>query len=251
MTHKEGKNRLDALMADRGIVESRQRARALIMAGKVLVDGEKTDKPGKEVGTDVDIQLKEDLPYVSRGGLKLRSALVTLAVDPSNLSILDAGASTGGFTDCLLQMGAARIIALDVGYGQFAWRLREDPRVTVMERTNIRFLVPDSLPYPIDAAVADLSFISLKLVLPVFHKLLPARGWLVVLVKPQFEVGRQDVGKGGVVRDVEKMRAAVDGVKGFAATCGFIVRGESESPIRGPKGNREFFLHLEKSPTDS
>lgn len=247
MTQREAKSRLDALMAERGLVDSRQRARALIMAGKVLVNGVRVEKPGKEVGTEADIRLKEDLPYVSRGGLKLGPALVALAVDPKGLRILDAGASTGGFTDCLLQMGATRIIALDVGYGQLAWRLREDPRVTVMERTNIRFLDAESLPFPIDAAVADLSFISLKLVLPTLGRLLPEHGWLVALVKPQFEVGRSDVGKGGVVRDFDKMRAAVEGVKEFAETCGFIVRGESESPIRRPKGNREFFLHLERA----
>ncbi len=237
---------MDALLSQRGLVDSRQRARALIMAGKVLVDGVKVEKPGREVGTEADIRLKEDQPYVSRGGLKLGPALVALEVDPAGLHILDAGASTGGFSDCLLQRGAAAIIALDVGYGQLAWRLREDPRVTVMERTNVRFLDPGSLPFPIDAAVADLSFISLKLVLPALYRLLPERGWLVALVKPQFEVGRSDVGKGGVVRDYEKMRAAVEGVKTFAETCGFVIRGESESPIRGPKGNREFFLHLVK-----
>lgn len=250
MSKKEARTRLDALMAERGLVDSRQRARALIMAGKVLVDGVRIEKPGKEVGAEADIELKEDLPYVSRGGLKLRSALIALAIDPKGLRILDAGASTGGFTDCLLQMGADRVIALDVGYGQLAWRLREDPRVTVMERTNVRFLDRESLPHPIDAAVADLSFISLKLVLPALVKLLPEHGLLVALVKPQFEVGRSDVGKGGVVRDYEKMRAAVEGIKEFAEICGFIVRGESESPIRGPKGNREFFLHLEKAPND-
>lgn len=242
---------MDALMAQRGLADSRQRARALIMAGKVLVDGVKVDKPGREVRIEADIQLKEDQPYVSRGGLKLGPTLMALKVDPAGLRILDAGASTGGFTDCLLQMGAAAIIALDVGYGQLAWRLREDPRVTVMERTNVRFLAPESLPYPVDAAVADLSFISLKLVLPALYTLLPERGWLVALVKPQFEVGRSDVGKGGVVRDYEKMRTAIEGVKKFAESCGFVVRGESESPIRGPKGNREFFLHLVKDPAET
>ena len=244
MTQKAVKSRLDTLMVERGLASSRERARALIMAGRVAVDGVTFEKPGKEIPRDATLFLKQDLPYVSRGGLKLEAALDHFGVDPAELRIMDAGASTGGFTDCLLQRGAARIIAIDVGYGQLHWKLRNDPRVTVMERTNIRFLEMDALPHPVDAAVADLSFISLKLVLPKFKEILPVGGWLVPLVKPQFEAGRADVGKGGVVRDLAKVRAAVDSVKAFAEACGFKILAEMESPIRGPKGNREFFLHL-------
>jgi 23S rRNA (cytidine1920-2'-O)/16S rRNA (cytidine1409-2'-O)-methyltransferase len=214
------------------------------MAGRVRVDGEKIEKPGKEILTDADLALEEDLPYVSRGGIKLEAALDTFQIDPTGLTILDAGASTGGFTDCLLQRGAARVVAVDVGYGQFHWKLRSDPRVSLLERTNLRFLGPDVLPFPVDAAVADLSFISLRVVLPNFHEILPQAGWLVVLVKPQFEVGRADVGKGGVVRDPEKAKAALENVRSFALESGWDALGEMESPIKGPKGNREFFLHL-------
>jgi 23S rRNA (cytidine1920-2'-O)/16S rRNA (cytidine1409-2'-O)-methyltransferase len=217
------------------------------MAGKVTVDGMPVEKPGKDIPVESLLSVKEDLPYVSRGGLKLEAALDAFKIDPSGLRILDAGASTGGFSDCLLQRGAARIIAVDVGYGQLHWKLRNDPRVTVLERTNIRFVEPNVLAHAVDAAVADLSFISLKLVLPKFKELLPSGGWFVPLVKPQFEAGRADVGKGGVVRDAAKIRAAVDSVKNFAETCGFQVLAEMESPIKGPKGNREFFLHLKST----
>ncbi|MBI4961968.1 MAG: TlyA family RNA methyltransferase [Desulfomonile tiedjei] len=234
-------------MVEKGLASSRERARALIMEGKVTVNGAAVEKPGKEVSTDASLFVKEDLPYVSRGGLKLEAALDRFGIDPSGLGILDAGASTGGFSDCLLQRGAAHIIAVDVGYGQFHWKLRNDPRVTVIERKNIRFLEIGSLPNPVDAAVADLSFISLKLVLPKLKEFLPVGGWLVPLVKPQFEAGRTDVGKGGVVRDPGKIRAAVESVKTFAKGCGFQVLAEMESPIKGPKGNREFFLHLKRT----
>lgn len=244
MSQKIGKSRLDALLVEKGLVSSRERARALIMAGKVTVDGVPVVKPGKEIPENASLSLKQDLRYVSRGGLKLEAALDSFGIDPSGLRILDAGASTGGFSDCLLQRAAARIIAVDVGYGQLHWKLRNDPRVTVMERTNIRFVEASALPHPVDAAVADLSFISLKLVLPKFKEFLPVRGWLVPLVKPQFEAGRADVGKGGVVRDATKIRAAVDSVKAFARASGFRVLAEMESPIKGPKGNQEFFLHL-------
>jgi len=219
------------------------------MAGKVIVAGETVQKPGKEVPLNAEISIAESLPFVSRGGIKLCAALDAFHLDPTGLTVLDAGASTGGFTDCLLQRGAARVIAIDVGYGQLDWKLRSDPRVYVLERTNVRFLDPLSLPHPPDAAVADLSFISLKLVLPKFRELLPEGGWLVPLVKPQFEVGRFEVGRGGVVRDPEKMRAAVHGIRTFAEQCGFDVLGETESPIRGPKGNREFLLHLVRKAT--
>lgn len=234
-------------MVDKGLVPSRERARSLIMAGRVLVEGVRVEKAGKEVPYDAEVLVKEYMPYVSRGGLKLEAALDGFGVDPKGLSLLDAGASTGGFTHCLLERGAKRIIAVDVGYGQFDWELRKDPRVTLLERTNIRFLDPASLPFRVDGAVADLSFISLTLVLPKLHEILPLGGWLIPLVKPQFEVGRADVGKGGVVRDEQKIRAATEKVKSSAQGCGFQVLGELESPIRGPKGNREFLLYLKKN----
>ena len=241
---KPSKNRVDTLLVERGLVSSRHRARALIMAGRVRVDGTRIEKPGKEVSTDAVVTLEEDLPYVSRGGLKLEAALDAFGIHPLGLRVLDAGASTGGFTDCLLQRGAAQVVAVDVGYGQFHWKLRSDSRVTLLERTNFRFLGPDSLPHPVDAAVADLSFISLRVVLTNFREILPPGGWLVVLVKPQFEVGRADVGKGGVVRDPARAKAAVESIQSFADQCGFDLLGEMESPLKGPKGNREFFLHL-------
>lgn len=239
------KERLDMLLVKRGLASSRAKARALIMSGKVLVEGLRVEKPGREFTPDVSVLVKQGIPYVSRGGLKLRAALGAFQRNPSGLSLLDGGASTGGFTDCLLEMGAARIVAVDVGYGQLDWSLRNDPRVTVLERTNLRYLDPGGLPHPIDAAVLDLSFISLKLILPQVRLLLPLAGWVISLVKPQFEVGRNDVGKGGVVRDPEKIRDAVDGIKSFAEQTGFQVLGELESPVRGPKGNQEFFLNLE------
>jgi 23S rRNA (cytidine1920-2'-O)/16S rRNA (cytidine1409-2'-O)-methyltransferase len=238
---------LDSLIVERGIASSRQKARALIMAGKVTVDGTLAEKVGKEVAFDANVSLKEGLPYVSRGGLKLEAALDAFGIDPAGLTILDAGCSTGGFTDCLLQRGAAHVIAVDVGYGQFDWRLRSDSRVTLVERTNIRFLEPSSLPCSVDAAVADLSFISLRLILPKLAEIIPPNGWVIPLVKPQFEVGKSDVGKGGVVRDPQKIKDAVDKIKLFSETCGLRVLGEVESPITGPKGNREFLLYLSRT----
>lgn len=251
MAEKPGKTRLDTLLLHRGLAESRERARALIMAGQVLADGEVADKPGREWPDDTRIDVKGALAYVSRGGLKLEAALDAFPVDPRGLRILDAGASTGGFTDCLLQRGAASVIAVDVGYGQFSWKLRTDPRVIPIERTNVRHLKPADLPHPVDAAVADLSFISLRVVLPVFYNLLPEGAWFIPLVKPQFEVGKGEVGKGGVVRDPDKIRLALDAVVKSAVDCGFTVTGEKESPITGPKGNREFLLCLEKPSSDA
>jgi 23S rRNA (cytidine1920-2'-O)/16S rRNA (cytidine1409-2'-O)-methyltransferase len=246
MTQKIGKVRLDTLMVEQGLVSSRHRARALIMAGKVRVDGKKMEKPGREVSLDAQLTMEEDLRYVSRGGLKLEAALRGFAIDPTGLVILDAGASTGGFTDCLLQHGAAGVVAVDVGYGQLDWRLRNDSRVFVMERKNIRLMDKEALPGPVNAAVADLSFISLKLVLPRIWNLVPPGAWVIALVKPQFEVGRGEVGKGGVVREVQRIRAAVESVKAFSRECGYEVLGELESPIKGPKGNQEVLVHLRK-----
>lgn len=233
-------------MYEKGLVQSRSQARALIMARKVLVEGVPVDKPGREIPEDVQISLIEEQPYVSRGGVKLEAALDAFGIDPAGLRVLDVGASTGGFTDCLLKRGAAKVIAVDVGFGQLDWSLRNDPRVSVLERTNVRSLQASGLPHPVDAAVVDVSFISLKLVLPVLYELLPVGAWLLPMVKPQFEVGRFEVGKGGVVRDPAKIRRVLEAVKERAAELGFEFLGEMESPIKGQKGNREVFLHLIK-----
>uniref|UniRef100_A0A7C4AQM6 TlyA family RNA methyltransferase n=1 Tax=Desulfomonile tiedjei TaxID=2358 RepID=A0A7C4AQM6_9BACT len=238
------KKRLDILIYERGLTRSRQHAAALIMAGKVFVNGAKVEKAGAQVGADASVRIVEDRPYVSRGGVKLAGALEHFAIDPRGLVILDAGASTGGFTHCLLEKGARRVVCVDVGYGQMDWQLRNDPRVLLTEHTNIRRLEPEMLPVALDAAVADLSFISLKLVFPVIRRLLRPGSWFLPLVKPQFEVGKANVGKGGVVRNLEHIARALAEVKAAAAKAGFEVRGEVESSIRGAKGNREFFLYL-------
>ncbi len=233
-------------MARRGMTETREHAKALIMAGKVLIDGQPARKPGMQVVPDVSVSVKESMPYVSRGGFKLEDALEAFDVPVKGATVLDAGASTGGFTDCLLQHGARRVLAVDVGYGQFHWSLRNDERVHLLERTNVRFLEREHLPFPLDAAVIDLSFISLRLVLPQLHQLLLPVAWVVALVKPQFEAGRAHVGKGGVVRNSQIVGAVVEEIKVAATGFGFVVGGERESPIKGPKGNREFLLHLRK-----
>jgi 23S rRNA (cytidine1920-2'-O)/16S rRNA (cytidine1409-2'-O)-methyltransferase len=238
------KTRLDSLLVKKNLVDTRQRAQALIMAGRVFVNGEKHEKPGREVSADCSITITEDLPFVSRGGLKLQAAIQNFGVNLKGASVLDAGASTGGFTDCLLQHGAARVLAVDVGYGQFAWKLRSDPRVTLIERTNIRYFDKSLIPFALDAVVADLSFISLKLVLETLRDLVPVGAWMIVLVKPQFEVGREAIEKGGVVRSRSKMMSAVESVKKFASGIGMKPTGLIESPIKGPKGNTEFLLHL-------
>lgn len=244
MEKAPAKTRLDSFLVEKNLVSSRQRAQALILAGRVFVNGVKSEKPGREVAADSLIEIKEDLPYVSRGGLKLKAALDSFKVSVKDLYIMDAGASTGGFTDCLLQYGAAGILAVDVGYGQFAWKLRTDPRVVLVERTNIRYFEKSLVPFKLDAIVADLSFISLKLVLEKLRDLIPVGAWMIVLVKPQFEVGREGVERGGVVRSRPKMMAAVENVKRFADTVGLTPVGLVESPIKGPKGNTEFLLHL-------
>lgn len=239
--------RLDKLLVDRGLVPSRERARALILAGKVLVGEQTVDKAGAQVPSECDLRLKgEDIPYVSRGGLKLEKGLAVFGVDPEGRMAIDVGASTGGFTDCLLQRGAARVYAVDVGYGQLAWKLREDPRVVNLERTNIRELTPDRMPERPDLAVIDASFISLEKVLPPTLALLSPQADVIALIKPQFEVGKGEVGKGGVVRDPEKHLRVVEKVKEQAAALGCAVQGVTESPILGPKGNREFLIHLRK-----
>jgi 23S rRNA (cytidine1920-2'-O)/16S rRNA (cytidine1409-2'-O)-methyltransferase len=238
------KTRLDLLLVERRLTSSREQARALIMEGKVYVNGLIVDKPGKEILENVELGLKEPLKYVSRGGVKLSAAIEKFDINPEGLTVLDAGASTGGFTDCLLQKGAKKIVAVDVGYGQFHWKLRNDPRVRLLERTNFRYLEVSTLKESIDAAVADMSFISLKLVFFKFAEILSKDAWFVALVKPQFEVGRKDVGKHGVVRDSSAVSAALASVKDAAVNWGFAVIDELESPILGPKGNHEFLIHL-------
>ena len=240
--------RLDKLLVDRGLTASRERARALILAGQVVVGEHAIDKAGTRVAVDALIRLKgDDLPYVSRGGLKLAHALGEFHLEVAGRSAIDVGASTGGFTDCLLQHGVSRVIAVDVGYGQLAWKLRDDPRVSVMERTNIRALTVDRLPYIPDLAVIDASFISLDKVLPPTLALLSAAADIVALVKPQFEVGRGLVGKGGVVRDPALHAAVVERICATGRELGCAVLGAVESPLLGQKGNREFLVHLRRS----
>jgi 23S rRNA (cytidine1920-2'-O)/16S rRNA (cytidine1409-2'-O)-methyltransferase len=242
------KARLDKIILDRGLAPSRERARALIMAGQVVVDDHLADKAGQLVPVDAEIRLKgEPLPFVSRGGLKLQRALDEFGLDVTGLTVLDVGASTGGFTDCLLQRGARKVFAVDVGYGQLAWKLRTDDRVVNLEKTNIRHLTPDGLPEVPDMAVIDASFISLAKVLPATVGLIRERGMIVALIKPQFEVGRGEVGKGGVVRDAKKHREVTEAVCALADTLGLDVQGVTESPILGPKGNREFLICMRKT----
>ncbi len=243
MTQKQPKERLDKLLMARGLAESREQAQRLIMAGLVLVDDRPATKPGHKIATDAVIRVKERPPYVSRGGHKLAAGLDAFGIDPAGLICADLGASTGGFTDVLLQRGAARVYAVDVGYGQLHWRLRTDPRVVVMERTNARYL--ESLPEPVHLIVIDASFISLRLILPAARRLLAPGGQIIALIKPQFEAGRARVGKGGVVRDARVHRQVLREMVDWAAVHGYGPRGLIPSPILGPKGNREFLLWLQ------
>ena len=241
------RERLDKLLVDRGLVGSRERARALIMSGSVLVGGHAETKPGTMLDPSVEIALKqEDHPYVSRGALKLVKGLDTFGIDPAGMTALDIGASTGGFTDVLLSRGAKKVYAIDVGYGQLAWSLRQDPRVVVLERVNARSMDLALVPEPCDLAVIDVSFISLTLILPRVAELLrPPHGKpIVALVKPQFEVGREHVGKGGVVRDEAARRGAVEKIRTWAGEHGFVAGPDVESPITGPAGNVEYLLLL-------
>jgi 23S rRNA (cytidine1920-2'-O)/16S rRNA (cytidine1409-2'-O)-methyltransferase len=240
-----GKLRLDKLLVERGLCESRARAQALILAGEVVVGDHAVSKPGTLVDADASVRLKGDSnPYVSRGGLKLQAALDGFDVTVTNAVCMDVGASTGGFTDCLLQRSAARVYAIDVGHGQLAWKLASDPRVVVLDRQNIRELSPEQIPERIDLAVADCSFISLTKVLPHLPAFLRERADVIALVKPQFEVGRELVGKGGVVRDDAAREAARTHVEAHARTLGFTVRGHLASPIAGRNGNREWLSWL-------
>jgi 23S rRNA (cytidine1920-2'-O)/16S rRNA (cytidine1409-2'-O)-methyltransferase len=242
------KSRLDALLAERGLFESRSRAAAAVMAGKVRLGGNglRAEKPGQMVASDVAVAVDPGDEYASRGGVKLANALDAFALDVSGRRCLDVGASTGGFTDCLLQRGAEHVVALDVAYGELHWRLRQDPRVTVIERSNARALVPDSLPYRPDLIVVDVSFISLAKVLPAVLAAASPGGFdCLALVKPQFELGRERVGKGGVVRSASDRREALEGVGSFVADeLGLSVLGFASSGLPGPSGNRESFVWI-------
>ncbi len=243
-TKKPQKERLDTLLVQRGLAPSREKALSLIMAGAVSVDGIEVAKAGKGVSALSVIALKQGLPYVGRGGVKLAGALDAFKISPASLVAVDVGSSTGGFTDCLLQRGAARVYAVDVGKGVMAFKLRNDARVSLLEGRNIRYLDPAEIPEKTDMAVIDVSFISLDKVLPKVKELLKEGGRVLALVKPQFEVGRGEVGKGGIVKDPEKQKKAVERIRGFAVDLGFRFIGEVDSPITGAKGNREFWLLL-------
>ncbi|MCG6912242.1 MAG: TlyA family RNA methyltransferase [Deltaproteobacteria bacterium] len=241
----QDKQRLDLALLDRGLAPSRQRARAMIMAGKISVNNQRTDKPGASVTPADSIALiGEDIPYVSRGGLKLERALEAFDIRVEGYTCLDVGASTGGFTDCLLQHGAATVYAVDVGYGQFAWSLRNDPRIMLFERTNIRNLAIEKVPSPVDIAVIDVSFISLKIVVPVILKFLKTKATVAALIKPQFEVGKGKVGKGGVVKDPLQHQSVIDTLTAFFEQLNFTVQPVIPSPIKGPKGNTEFLIAM-------
>ena len=236
------KKRLDVLLVERELADSRHRAQALILAGDVQVNGNMITKAGTLIAHDAGITIRQALKYVGRGGFKLEGALDNFQVDPRGKICADVGASTGGFTDCLLQRGASKVYAIDVGYGQLAWKIRNDPRVVVMDRVNVRHL--DSLPEPIDLAVIDVSFISLTLVLPVVAKFLRPKGESIALIKPQFEAGREQVGKGGIIRDSRVHRAVVHKIAQYAIDKDWRVRGICRSPIEGADGNVEFLIHL-------
>lgn len=241
------KIRLDQLVFDLGLAESRERAKTTVMSGLVFVNGQRADKPGMQVSPDVNVEVKGTaLPYVSRGGLKLEKALKVFPIDVNDKVCIDCGASTGGFTDVLLKNGAAKVYSVDVGYGQLAWSLRNDERVVNMERTNIRYISSEQIPEPLDICVMDLSFISVKLVLPAVCALLKDDAQLVCLIKPQFEAGREEVGKKGVVRDKAVHLSVIESVLSFAPTVGMTVMGLDFSPIKGPEGNREYLCYMKK-----
>jgi len=245
------KKRLDILLVENNLCRSRQRARSLIMAGRVWVNEGVCDKPGTRFDQEARITVKgDDLPYVSRGGVKLEAALEANRIDCSGMVCLDVGASTGGFTDCLLQHGAARVFAVDVGYGQLAWPLRQDPRVVVIERTNIRTIDPARLPDPVDLVTIDTSFISLKLVVPATLRFIKSGGIILALIKPQFEAGRGRVGKGGVIRDRGFQAEIIANLARFFSQRGLVCGPVTPSPIAGPKGNQEFIILLRPPDSD-
>ena len=240
--------RLDASLFARGLCDSREKAKALVMAGSVYLNGMKELKPGTPVKESDSLEVRDSaLKYVSRGGLKLEKALEVFGIKLENTVCMDVGASTGGFTDCMLQNGAARVYSVDVGYGQLSWRLRNDSRVVNLERTNFRYITPEQIPEKIDFAGADVSFISLKLILPALMPLLADKAAAVCLIKPQFEAGRELVGKNGVVRDREVHIKVIDDVLGYARQTGFYINGLDYSPVKGPQGNIEYLMYIGKS----
>ncbi len=239
------KKRLDVLLVELGHADTRTKAQAIIMSGLVYVNGQKADKPGTSYEETVVIEVRSgSCPYVSRGGLKLEKALRDFDVNPEGYVCSDSGASTGGFTDCLLQQGASKVFAIDVGYGQLDYKIRSDPRVVVMERTNIRFVTPEDLGEPLDLSVIDVSFISLRIVLPAIKNLLKPTGQVLCLIKPQFEAGREKVGKKGVVRDPAVHKEVLDHFVALADELEFTILGLTFSPVKGPEGNIEFLAHL-------
>ena len=242
----KNKERLDVLLVEKGYFDSRAKAQAVIMSGDVYVDGQKADKAGASYDVNAQIEVRGSVcPYVSRGGLKLEKALRDFGVDPTGYVCSDSGASTGGFTDCLLQQGAKKVFAIDVGYGQLAWKIRNDPRVVTMERTNIRYVTPEQIGEPLDLSVIDVSFISLKLVLPVVKTLLrPQKGQVLCLIKPQFEAGKEKVGKKGVVRDPAVHEEVLRNFVDLAHELEFTIKNLTFSPVKGPEGNIEFLGHL-------
>jgi 23S rRNA (cytidine1920-2'-O)/16S rRNA (cytidine1409-2'-O)-methyltransferase len=240
---KKRKERLDKLLVEKGFIQSREKARALIMGGRVWVDGSRVDKAGKEVDIEADIVCEEASPFVSRGGLKLQGALDYFRINVKDKIILDVGASTGGFTDCLLKEGAQKVYALDVGYGLLDWSLRKEKKVVPIERRNIRHFTADELDEKVDVSVIDVSFISLKKVIPSVIQCTKKGGVILPLIKPQFEVGRGEVGKGGIVKDPEKHKLVVESMKKYFKTLGLDIKGTVESPIRGAKGNKEFWIY--------
>ena len=240
------KKRLDVLLVEQGYADSRTKAQAIIMSGMVYVDGQKADKPGVSYEEHVPLEVRgAACPYVSRGGLKLEKALRDFGVDPTGFVCSDSGASTGGFTDCLLQQGAKKVFAIDVGYGQLDWKIRSDPRVVVMERTNVRYVTPEQLGEPLDLSVIDVSFISLRIVLPVIKTFLkPGQGQVLCLIKPQFEAGKDKVGKKGVVREPAVHQEVLDDFVALTKEIDFTILGLTFSPVKGPEGNIEFLAHL-------
>lgn len=245
------KTRLDVLLVERGIFESREKAKAAIMAGEIFVNGQRSDKAGMTFDSECELEFRgSSNEFVSRGGFKLKKALAYFGVLPEDKVCLDCGASTGGFTDCLLKNGAVKVYSIDVGYGQLAWSLRNDPRVVSMERTNIRYVTEEQIPDKIQLAVIDVSFISLKLVLPVLRRLLTEDGEVVCLIKPQFEAGREKVGKKGVVRDRDTHLEVLNSFMEYSAAAGFYIDDITFSPIKGPEGNIEYLGHLVSHETD-
>jgi 23S rRNA (cytidine1920-2'-O)/16S rRNA (cytidine1409-2'-O)-methyltransferase len=246
-TNSMAKDRLDKIIVDRGMVQSRERARALIMEGKIFVDGTPVSKAGEQVSVEAQIDLKgEDLKYVSRGGLKLEAAVKEFSIPLKDKIAMDVGSSTGGFTDLMLQAGAKRVYCIDVGYGQLAWKLRQDPRIVLFERTNIRHLEKERIPDVIDIAVIDVSFISLSKVVPHILEFISDNGELVALIKPQFEVGKGEVGKGGIVKEEAKRTGVVERIRAEFESFGLHINGIIQSPITGQKGNIEYLIYCNK-----